>query len=1049
MGRIISACIKRWKTTLLLFIILIFGGWASYNMMPREADPDVPVHMITVDVTYYGISPKDSERLLVKPLEKKLKNIENVKEIDSTAIENGAHVVVKFHSNEDDSKAYRDVKDAVNKAKQNMPKSIDRPKIKRLSFSDRKPIINVIVSGDAPKTSLITIADQLKDKIESLKSVNRVNMTADTKEEIEILISPQKLKTYNLDQNQIISIVAANNNLAPIGKIVNSNGQYTITMPGDLKKIEDVYNMPIKVNGNKVITFKDIAKIRRVRKDPEQLAFFNNKSAVGLAVVKTTQSNIIKAVNEVKKIGNEYEKKLPSTIKISYSENQSKRTTTMISGLQNNILSSILLVLIVVIAALGIRSAFLVGLAIPGSFLMGMIVVNLLGFTVNIVVLFALIMSVGMLVDGAIVVTEYADMKLAEGCGKFEAYMESVERMAWPIIASTVTTLISFIPLAFWPGLTGEIIKYLPITVVCTLTASLFMALIFVPTVGALIGKKRNLSEYAKNNVKNIEEGNFEKVKGYENWYYRLLKNALKSPVITIFFVCFISAVIMHSYIASNPKKLFFPVVTQRGVDVIVRSKDDLSIYQKKDLVLKVQNEIMKDKKVMNDVKSTYTTVGVNRDEIGDIRLRYTDWQTRRDGMLITDDLKDYLKGKVNGVKVEVREEKGGPSQGKKLQMNLYGKTKEDLYNNIPKVMNALNNLGYLKELDDNRPVNGLEWKLEVNREKAAKYGASVYAISNYIQMITHGLKIGEFRPDDLDHSIDIEVRYPSKMRNLNSLNNLMIKTKRGEVPISYFVTKKLVPKTEAITRVNGKETIQIHANTKEGVDINSKINQIKNVIAKATGNNGSVWVKFKGDIERQQEAANFLKNAFLVVLVMMYFVLILQFDKYSQGFIILSAVVFAAIGSFWFLQLTGQTFDVVMGGVGIVSLAGIVVNNNIVLIDTYNYKVDVEKKEHFTAIIETGVQRLRPVMLTTITTILGLVPMALQLNINLFAGSLTWNSPASYWWSPLSMMVIGGLIFSTIITLILTPCLLICLKKEYWVVEKIKEKINYFKNPT
>lgn len=1045
MNTIIKAAITRYKTTLLLFVLIIAGGFVAYNGMPREAEPDVPIPMITVDVVYHGISPEDSEKLLVKPLEKEIKSIQNLKEVTSTAFESGAHILVEFQSGSDRSKSFSDVREAVNQAKQELPNDIEEPNLQELSYSDRKPIINVILSGEVPERSLILLARELQDKIETLKEVNRVDLTGDRDEQLEIIVSPEKIKTYSLDQQEVLSIVSANNALAPVGTLSSKNGQYTLKMPGTLKEIQDVYNTPIKVVGNKVVTFQDIAKIRRVHKDPSSRAYFNGEKAIGLSVIKAQGANIIDSVENVRELIKRFKSDLPSTVEIEYSEDESVRVTTMIDDLQNNILSSILLVLIVIIAALGVRSALLVGIAIPGAFLMGLVVLHLMGVTVNIIVLFALIMSVGMLVDGAIVVTEYADMKLAEGYSKFQAYMEAVERMSWPIIASTATTLVAFIPLMFWPGLTGEFMKYLPLTVVCTLTASLLMALVFVPTIGALIGKKRSLSAKSQKNIDSIEKSDFKNIRGFEGFYYKVLKEAVRSPILSIAFICFVSFTIVNVYVNSEPKKLFFPEVEQRGANVLVRSKSDLSIYEKEVLVKGVEEKIMSNNNFMKNVESVYTKVGVDRDIIGDIRVRYIDWEERKKGALVTNDLRKILSD-VSGVLVEIKEEKGGPSKGKKLQLNLNGLEKEALYSSIEPVMNELNKLPYLIELEDNRPMNGLQWEINVDREKAAKYGASIFAISNYVQMITHGLKLGEFRPADLDESIDIKIRYPEKMRTLDSLGDLLIKTERGMVPVEYFVTTKYSPKVEAITRVNGNEVIQIGANTIEGVGVNEKLEEINSAIQKVIGENDKVWVEYKGDIEKQAEASNFLKNAFLIVLVIMYFILILQFNKYHQGIIILSAIVFAAIGCLFLLYITKEPFGVVMGGIGIISLAGIVVNNNIVFIDTFNYKTDVEKKEPFLAVIETGVQRLRPVLLTTVTTILGLVPMAIQLNINLFSGELSWGSPASYWWAPLSMMVIGGLLFSTIITLLLTPCLLICFKKNYWIIEKVKDLVNYFR---
>ena len=1046
MNNVISAAIKRYKTTLLIFFLIIFGGITSYQNMPREAEPDVPIPIISITISHYGMSPEDSEKMLIKPLEEQIRGIDNIKEITSKAFESGAHILVEFESGTDSATSFSDVREAVNQAKQDLPSDIKEPELKEMSLSDTKPILNIILSGKAPEDSLIFLAREIQEDLEALKNVSRIELTGDRDEQIEIIISPEEIKTYSLDQREILSTVQFNNSLSPVGSLNSENGKYTFKMSGNLRSIQDIYNTPIKMMGNKIVTFQDIAKIIRVHKDADSKAFFNGEQAIGMSVIKAGGANILHTMVQIDEVIQKYKNKLPKTVSISYSENEADRVNTMIDDLQNSILSSIILVLIVIIAALGLRSATLVGISIPGAFLMSMIVLSSMGVTINIIVLFALIMSVGMLVDGAIVVTEYADMKLAEGYSKFQAYMESVERMSWPIIASTITTLAAFIPLMFWPGITGELMKFLPITVVCTLTASLFMALIFVPTIGALIGKKRSLSKKAQLNVDHIQNCNFDKITGFEKYYYNVLNQAVKSPIITICFVLFITVSIFSAYKGGEPKKLFFPEVEQRGSNILIHSKSDLSIKEKEDIVMSIEKKITSNEKLMRDVESVYTKIQNNRDLIGDIRVRYVDWQKRKKGALVTDDIRELLSD-ISGVKIEIMEEKGGPSKGKALQLNLYADSRDELYEVITPIISELNKLDYLIELEDNRPLNGLQWEIIVDRKKAAKYDANIFAISNYIQMITHGLKVGEFRPDDLDTSIDIKIRYPERMRTLDSLSNLLIKTKRGMVPVEYFIEKRHIPKVETITRVNGRETIQIGANTISGVGINEKLDEVSKVISEAANKAGiKIDFEYKGNIEKQKETSEFLKGTILIVIVIMYLVLTLQFDKYYQGIITLSAIVFAVIGCLLLLHITNEPFGVVMGGIGIISLAGIVVNNNIVLIDSFNHKVEIEKKEHYNAVIETGIQRFRPVMLTTVTTILGLIPMAIQLNINLFAGELFWNSPASYWWAPLSMMVIGGLIFSSIITLFLTPCLLVFLKKEYLIINKIKSGINYFR---
>ncbi|MBO6827819.1 MAG: efflux RND transporter permease subunit, partial [Sneathiella sp.] len=714
-------------------------------------------------------------------------------------------------------------------------------------------------------------------------------------------------------------------------------------------------------------------------------------------------------------------------LQVTFSQDKSSDIRIMLNDLQNNIISAIILVMIVVISALGLRTAGLVGLSIPGSFLIGILYLYLFGFTINIVVLFGLILAVGMLVDGAIVVTEFADRKMAEGYDKAEAYALAAKRMSWPIIASTATTLAVFMPLLFWPGVVGEFMKFLPITLIVTLTGSLLMALIFVPTLGSVFGKAGSMNAKTLGALAAAETGDIRQIGGATGGYVRTLGFALRHPTKFVILAFAILIGVQTYYSTHGNGVEFFPEVEPEMALVYVHARGNMSTLEKDALVQKVEREILR----LNDFTAIYSKTGggsdgqdISEDVIGVIQMEFKEWNERRPAAEVFEDIRKRTKH-IAGIMVETRVPDNGPPTGKDVQIELSSRFAEKLAPEIAKIRAHLDEkVTDLLDVEDSRSIPGIEWEIEVDRAQAGRFGADVTTVGKTIQLVTNGIKAHEYRPQEVDDEVEIRLRYPEEYRSLDQLDNLKVNTPGGMVPISNFATRTPQQKVGTINRVDSRRVMTVKANVKEGVLVDSKVKEIEKWLIEEANLDPDVSYRFKGEDEEQKKAQEFLGKAFMVALFMMAIILVTQFNSFYHAFLILSAVILSTIGVFVGLLITGQPFGIVMTGIGVISLAGIVVNNNIVLIDTFAH-LRKQGMAAMEAILRTGAQRLRPVMLTTVTTIFGLLPMAMQVNIDFVTREVTTGAPSSQWWVQLSTAVAFGLSFATVLTLIITPCLL------------------------
>ena len=1034
MNSLIDAAFSRGRTVVLLFLIILFMGASAYMTIPKESEPDIAIPMVHVSVTYEGIAPEDAERLLARPLEKELQSIEGLKEVRAVAAEGYASITLEFEAGFNADKAIQDVREKVDLARAELPPGSDEPRVMEVNVA-LFPVITVMLSGEVPEETLVVIARNLKDEVEALSGVLEVEIGGDREDVLEVIADPSALETYNISFTELFNFVQQNNRLVAAGALDNGAGRIVFKVPGVIESIEDLATLPIKVDGNTVVTFQDVATLRRSFKDPSGFARIGGQQALALEVSKRSGANIIETIESVREIVDRASQSWGPAIHVSYLQDKSEQIRIMLGDLENNVLTAIILVMIVIVAALGFRQSVLVGFAIPGSFLAGMMILNYLGITLNMLVLFSLILVVGMLVDGAIVTIELADRKIAEGSSPKEAYALASKRMAWPIIASTATTLAVFFPLLFWPGMVGEFMKFLPITVIITLLASLTMALIFIPVLGGILHpkdkvetKQTSAQNQKKNNaIQAAESGDLGSIEGWSGRYLRGLKLLLTHPGKTLG-VAILSIIAGYSlYIAFGKGMEFFPAIEPDFVQVQIQARGDLSVFERDHLVRKVEQRLLD----LPQLKSVYArTLGsggqsdgnMPDDAIGVIQLELINWRERPAAKEIIPVIREKAAG-IAGIKVQVREEESGPSSGKPIQIEVSGLNPIVLNQAVEQLRETLDQVGGFVDVEDTRPLPSIEWRLKVNREKAAQYGVDVSLLGNAVKMITNGIMLAEYRPDDAEEEVEIRLRFPASHRNLEQLTQLRVPSFGGSVPINNFVTFEQAQKTGVINRTDGRRVMMIKAGVEADLLPDAQVNKLKAALSKQTPPNG-VMVRFKGQDEDMKETMSFLVGAFATAIFLMMVILVTQFNSFYQAILVLSAIVFSTAGVLLGLLITGQAFGVVMGGIGVIALAGIVVNNNIVLIDTYN---DLKKQGLPTteAILRTGAQRMRPVLLTSVTTVLGLLPMVFALTIDIIGRDLSVGAPSAQWWTQLASAIAGGLTFATILTLFLTPCLL------------------------
>ena len=1124
---------ERARMILAMIALSLTAGIFAYTTLPKEGEPDIEIPVLFVSVVFPGISAADSEALLVRPIETELADLDGLKRMTATAAENYAGVAIEFEFGWDKAKTMADARDAMNAAEALFPEGAEKYSINEINFSEF-PIIIVNLTGNVPERTMTRIAEDLQEEIEGMDAVLEAVIAGNRKEMMEVVIDPLRLEAYNVTAGELISVVRNNNQLIAAGEVDTAQGSFSVKIPSSFDEPRDIYNLPVKTNGDRVITLGDLADIRLTFEDRVGTARYNGETTVALQVVKRKGFNLIKTAAAIRVLIEEAETTWPpelrAAVDIGSSNDQSRVVASMVSQLEGSVLTAIALVMIVVLASLGTRAALLVGFAIPTSFLLCFVLLAVMGITISNIVMFGLILAVGMLVDGAIVVVEYADKRITEGEGPMRAYVEAAKRMFWPVVSSTATTLCAFLPMLFWPGVPGQFMGMLPVTLIFVLSASLIVALVYLPVVGGVSGRMGRgfdgaaavlrarlpwilraalvpvciyamflgamqtvnpdylfgldaasmgamaalpgalmflLAAFAASvtmGAAKIHRAEKKVRSGYRRTNFGFLVKLMVAnpimPLVMIFGVFFFAFSVFEYFGENNRGVEFFVESEPEQAIVYVKARGNLSLPEK-DRILKEAEAIVLAHPGVESVFAFAGAGGLNqntsgaekpKDTIAQIQLETIPWENRRDrpeldGNLIMKELIEALE-QLPGIQIEVLGIERGPASNKPVHLRLTGDNWPELLRVTQEMRNVFDQTEGLTLVEDTRPLPGIDWQIDVDVEKAGRYGADVATVGAMVQLVTRGILLDTMRVETSDEEIEIRVRLPEKDRVLSTLDGLKLRTREGLVPLSNFITRQPVQKLAEINRIDQKRYFDIKAGILPGlsrsetdaagvekdilINANERIAFLTRYLEANPLPPGVSW-EWTGDQEDEAESQAFLSKAFIAALALMFIILLAQFNSFFNSFIVLLAVVLSTVGVLIGMLVMQQAFSIIMTGTGIVALAGIVVNNNIVLIDTYQelsrYMPRIE------AIIRTAEQRIRPVLLTTITTMAGLAPMMFGLSLDFINGGYSIDSPTALWWKQLATAVVFGLGIATVLTLLLTPSLLAA---RYWVVTYI-----------
>ena len=737
MANPVDYAISHARLTLAVLIFLLVAGFSAYVSIPKEADPDVRIPIIYVNVTQRGISPEDAERLILRPLETQLKSVSNIKEMRAQAFEGGGYVLVEFEAGFNSQTALADVRAKVDDARSDLPQDADEPRVQEVNLS-LFPVLVVSLGGDVPERTLLQLARQAKTAIEQVPGVLSAEMRGSRDEAVEITVEPSLLKSYGVALEQLVSSFAAGNSLIAAGALESSSGRFAVKVPTIIERPRDVLSFPIAATGNASVTLGDVAEVRPTFKDWTSITRVNGKPAIAIEVSKRTGANLIDTVDATMRVMAQIKNTFPDTVSVTYTQDKSKLIRTMLHELQNSVITAVLLVVIIMLFVLGGRASLFIGIAIPASFLSGILGLHLAGLTVNIVVLFSLILAVGMLVDDAIIVSEFAERRMSEGMPAPAAYSLAAKRMAGPVIAATATRVAAFSPLMFWPGIVGQFMFYMPVTLIATLSASLVAALFFTPTLGAMMGRTAPVHDDTM------------KPQGF---YMRAVRLVLAYPGRTLLGTLALLFAIIFAYAKFGNGVEFFPDVEPDYGLVQVRARGNLSLVEKDRLVREVERAVLTTKGISN----VYARSGerqrgsaeVTEDTVGTIQFEFVDWRHREKASVIMDEIRDQTRD-IPGVIVEVTKPRAGPPTGKPITLRISAFDSDKLEPAARKATAILRDIAGVRDIDDGLALPGIDWRIEVNRQEAAKYGVSPVAVGTAVQLVTNGVRVTKYRPTEI-----------------------------------------------------------------------------------------------------------------------------------------------------------------------------------------------------------------------------------------------------------------------------------------------------------
>ena len=1015
-----QAALKRQATVLALLVIIVIAGIYCYVTLPRESFPDITIPYVFVTTNYEGVAPEDMEELITIPIERKLKGIDNVEEIRSTSAEGNSTVAIKFLPKVDLDDAVQKVRDKVDQAKNDLPSDLaDDPVIQEVNFSDM-PVIRVVLSGPLSLRRLQNLAEDLQDEIESITGVLEALISGGLEREIHVEFDMDRVAAYNVPFSSIINSVTRGNVNMPGGSMDIGEAKYLVRVPEDFKHPSEIFSIVAFVRDGKPVYLRDVAFIRDAFKDPLTRSRINQQKSVTIAVSKRSGENIVRVTDEVKRIVEQMRPQLPKTLKIDLTADMSSDVRLMVADLENNIISGLILVLIVILIFIGGQSAIFVALAIPYSMFITFTLLTGFDVSLNMVVLFSLILALGMLVDNGIVIVENIYRHMQQGKTRQEAARIGADQVAWPVITSTLTTLGAFSPMMFWPGIMGEFMGYLPLTLIMALSASLLVALVINPVLSARYQKVKTVQPGKK---KTAKEPLIKRV------YLSILQWCLRHRWVVVLsaFVMLIASITAFSLFGKGTE--FFPQTEPKRAYVNIKAPEGTNLDSSDKLVAqaeKIVSEYEDIRYVISDIGAMGGdpfSQGGTGTHINRIVLDFKDFHDRsRPSSEIVNEVRKRTLETIKGAEVQVEKEEEGPPTGMPISIEISGEDILKLGDLAGRVRKEIRDIAGLVDLKDNFVKGKPEIRVRVDKEKAALMGLDTFTIAYTIKAAINGVKAGVYREGKDEY--DIIARLPDRdRRSIESLKRITVSGPRGEpIPLTSLAAVELGSGIGAIMRLDQKRVVTITGDV-SGRLANDIIKEIDVKLQKNIKWPRGYDYRFSGEQEEQAKAQAFLGKAFFAAIAIILLILLTQFNSFVTPFIILTSVILSLVGVFIGLLVTGTAFGIIMTGIGVISLAGVVVNNAIVLIDYYNQLL-AKGLNSYEALMRAGAVRFRPVMLTAITTILGLLPMATGVSFDFRKMALDIGGESSQWWGPMAVAVIFGLGFATLLTLIVVPVL-------------------------
>ncbi len=1062
-----DTAIKNRMSVIILTLIILIAGAYSYVQLPRESYPDITVPYVFVTTGYRGVSSEDIETSITVNIEKKLKGIDGVKDITSVSSEGQSFINIEFNTGVDIDDALQKVKDKVDEAKGDLPSDLENdPMVFEVNVSEM-PIVTYALAGTCGDRSLKEMADDLQDEIETIPGVLEVEIDGAREREIQVVVDPDKLAYYNISISSLQAVVAAENQNTSGGSITLGDGRYQLRVPGEFESPEEIYYLVVSSVNGQPVYLKDVAEIRDTFKDESSRARLNGHGAVGISIKKRSGENILKIAEQADEIIDRHRATWPPGTTITKLLDQAREIRLMVDDLENNILSGLILVVAVLFFALGFRNALLVGMAIPFSMFLSFIILSALGITLNMIVLFALTLALGMLVDNAIVIVENIYRYMDQGVGRVRASMKATGEVAWPVIGSTITTLAAFIPLIRWPGIIGDFMKYLPITLMVTLSSSLFVALVINPTLCAIFMKVKgnghgsvSAADVAREGEKPVE------IKGKILTFYRnLLISALKYRVSVLLMSSLFTVILVLIWMVAiglerpvefmpsmDPNVAYINMDVPQGADLEyadrIAKKIELAITEGRDGIdpftreeyeaayspkehRKARGGVYPGPSDLENIEHIYaTTVKAasgtdlfSSSSANHISLQFIDIADRLSPSADTLNIIRKRIRMIPGAEISVEEEEQGPPTGEAINIEISGDDFLILGQLAREIGKIIGKIPYVSEVQDDLQEAIPAIRVRIDRQKAAMFGLSTNSIGFALKTAYNGLDVSTYYEGDEDYDITVTLDEKDR-RKTDVLYRLMIPTPSGQmVPLTTIADIDYTGIIGDIIRIDQKRTVTVTANVDDTKVPGATVRMQAQKLLKALPAPAGYQITFTGEYEEQQEAENFLTKAFIVALFLIFFILVTLFNSVSQPLIILTSVVLSLGGVFLGLTVINSSFSIIMTGLGVISLGGVVVNNAIVLID-YTNKLRERGMALGDAIVAAGATRLRPVCLTAITTILGLIPMVTGVSIDFKNFAISWVSESTQWWQSMASVVIFGLLIATFLTLVVVPTL-------------------------